>query len=169
MDNNLVGHEIAARFFCGEAGFLEAATPSQLVDAALQIMEHQHQRGTVISLPGQVRKYLRLKIGRLEHEVFAVLLLDGQHRLLAYEEVFRGTIDGCVIYSREVAKIALANNAAAVIVAHNHPSGVAEPSKSDRRMTEKLKEALALIDVQVLDHLVVGGEGVVSFTERGWL
>jgi DNA repair protein RadC len=169
MDADNVGHKIAAKFFRNEAGFLEPATPHQLLEAALKIIGQQLKRETTFVSPRMVHDYMRLKIGQLEHEIFAILLLDTQNRLLAYEEVFRGTIDTCMVHPREVLKIALANNAACVILAHNHPSGMAEPSQNDRRITERLRDALTLVDIRVLDHLVVGGDTVVSFAERGWL
>jgi DNA repair protein RadC len=123
----------------------------------------------VFDSPTAVRDYLRLQLADLGHEVFAVLFLDAQHRLLVYEPLFRGTLTQTSVYPREVLKRALALNAAAVILAHNHPSGVAEPSRADEFLTQQLKNALALIDVRVLDHLVVGRQGTVSFTERGLL
>jgi DNA repair protein RadC len=119
--------------------------------------------------PQAVKQYLRLQLGHLAHEVFAVLFLDHQHRLLAMEEMFRGTLSQTSVYPREVVKRALALNAAAVVLAHNHPSGVAEPSRADEHLTQSLKSALALVDVRVLDHLVVGACDVVSFAERGLL
>jgi DNA repair protein RadC len=161
--------EINATFFRSEAGVLEQATPQQIVEAALVIIGKEFHRETTLSSPRLVQDYMRLKIGRLEHEIFVILLLDAQHRLLTYQEVFRGTIDSCMVHVREVLKIALANNAAEVIFAHNHPSGIAEPSQNDRRITERLRDALALVDIRVIDHLVVGGDTVVSFAERGWL
>ena len=102
-------------------------------------------------------------------EVFACLYLDNRHRVLHFEELFRGTIDGASVHPREVVKAALHRNAAAVILAHNHPSGVAEPSAADRQITERLKSALQLVEIRVLDHLVVGDQDCVSFAERGWL
>ncbi|MCX7661047.1 MAG: DNA repair protein RadC [Caldimonas manganoxidans] len=119
--------------------------------------------------PTQVKDYLRLKLADLPHEVFAVLFLDAQHRLLAMEELFRGTLTQTSVYPREVVKRALALNAAAVMLAHNHPSGVAEPSKADEYLTRTLQSALGLVDVRVLDHFVVAREHVVSFAERGLL
>jgi len=119
--------------------------------------------------PQRVREYLRLQLAHLPHEVFAVLFLDHQHRLLAMEELFRGTLAQTSVYPREVVKRALALNAAAVVLAHNHPSGVAEPSRADEHLTQSLKGALALVDVRVLDHFVVGAAEVVSFAERGLL
>ena len=112
---------------------------------------------------------LPLRIGAHGHEVFAVLFLDPQHKLLLMEEMFRGTLTQASVYPREVVKRALQTNAAAVVFAHNHPSGVAEPSRADEFLTQTLKSALALVDVRVLDHLVVGRSDVVSFAERGLL
>lgn len=123
----------------------------------------------VFDSPQSVRDYLKLQLGELAHEVFAVLFLDAQHRLIAYEPMFRGTLTQTSVYPREVLKRALALNAAAVILAHNHPSGVAEPSRADEFLTQSLKSALAMVDVRVLDHMVVGRGPVVSFAERGLL
>ena len=123
----------------------------------------------VFDSPQSVRDYLKLQLGELGHEVFAVLFLDAQHRLIAYEPMFRGTLTQTSVYPREVLKRALALNAAAVILAHNHPSGVAEPSRADEFLTQSLKSALAMVDVRVLDHMVVGRGPVVSFAERGLL
>ena len=116
-----------------------------------------------------VRDYLRTKIAELEHEVFVTLLLDSQNRLIEYIELFRGTLAQTSVYPREVVKVALSRNAAAMILAHNHPSGVAEPSRADELLTQSLKQALALVDVRVLDHFVVAGAETVSFAERGLL
>jgi DNA repair protein RadC len=117
--------------------------------------------------PQQVKDYLRLAIGRLDHEVFALLFLDAQHRLIRRDDLFRGTLSQTSVYPREVVKRALELNAAAVVLAHNHPSGHAEPSRADEALTQTLRSALALVDVRVLDHLVVGRDAVVSFAERG--
>lgn len=127
------------------------------------------ETGDSLTSPDLVRRYLVAQLRHLNHEVFAVLFLDNQHRLRAFEELFQGTIDGASVYPREVVKRALTHNAAAVILAHNHPSGVAEPSQADRRITTRLREALDLVAVRVLDHMVVGDGEVVSFAERGWL
>ena len=123
----------------------------------------------VFDSPQAVKDYLQLQLASKPHEVFAVLFLDTQHRLLAFEELFRGTLNQASVYPREVVKRALALNAAAAILAHNHPSGVAEPSRSDEALTQALKAALALVDVRVLDHFVVARGSVVSFAERGLL
>ena len=118
--------------------------------------------------PSAVRRLLQARLRDREHETFAALFLDNQHRVIAFDELSQGTIDGASVYPREVIKAALKHGAAAVIFAHNHPSGVAEPSAADRTLTERLKSALAQVDIRVLDHFVVG-EQVVSFAERGWL
>ena len=117
----------------------------------------------------KVKDYVALQLGGRLHEVFAVLFLDGQHRLLRLEELFHGTLSQTSVYPREVVRRALALNAGAVILAHNHPSGVAEPSRADEFLTQTLKSALQLVDVRVLDHLVVGQGQVISFAERGLL
>lgn len=121
----------------------------------------------VLSAPAAVRDWLRLYCANLGHEVFIVMLLDSQNRLIEAHELFRGTLSQTSVYPREVVKFALARNAAAVMFAHNHPSGVAEPSRADELLTQSLKQALALVDVRVLDHFVVAGTSAVSFAERG--
>jgi DNA repair protein RadC len=139
--------------------------------AALEVGQRYLQdalkRGDAMTSPDAVKRYLLARMRGLPHEVFVCLLLDSQHRLITCEELFRGTIDGASVYPREVVKQVLASNAAAVILAHNHPSGVAEPSQADRAITDRLVKALALVDVRVLDHIVVGDTDVVSFAERG--
>lgn len=122
-----------------------------------------------LTSPGAVRDYLRLVLGGREHEVFMALFLDAQNRVLAADEMFRGTLTQTSVYPREVVKAALRHNAAAVIFAHNHPSGVAEPSRADEMLTTALKQALALVDVKVLDHFIVAGASILSFAERGLL
>lgn len=171
--------------FGGIRGLLEAerdlltATPGigiakfAQLQAALELteryLETSFSRGDAISDPGMTRRYLKGKLRGYVQEVFACLFLDNQHRLISYEELFFGTIDGASVHPREVVRRVLRHNAAAVIFAHNHPSGVAEPSQADRRITDRLKSALALVDVRVLDHMVVGDEEVTSFAERGLL
>jgi len=117
--------------------------------------------------PNVVKDYLRLVLGGRQQEVFMVLFLDSQHRLIASEEMFHGTLTQTSVYPREVVKRALIHNAAAVILSHNHPSGLAEPSSADRMLTDALKQALGLVDVRVLDHFVIGEQGALSFAERG--
>lgn len=124
--------------------------------------------GTLDS-PSAVRDYLRLRLAIREHELFIALFLDAQHRLIACEELFRGTLTQTSVYPREVVKVALRYNAGSVIFAHNHPSGVAEPSRADEMLTTALKDALALVDVRIVDHFVVAGTVAVSFAERGLL
>jgi DNA repair protein RadC len=160
----------AARDDCAVPGF-GLAKYAQL-QAALEIsrrhLAEALARRDAIKDPAAVRRLLQARLRDREHETFAALFLDNQHRVIAYDELSQGTIDGASVYPREVIKAALRHGAAAVIFAHNHPSGVAEPSAADRTLTERLKAALAQVDIRVLDHFVVG-EQVVSFAERGWL
>ena len=125
-------------------------------------------RGNALTSPADTRQFLAAHLRDFSHEVFAALFLDQRHRVICYEELFTGTIDGASVHPREVVKKALSYNAAAIIFAHNHPSGVAEPSTADERITRRLKDALSLVDVRVLDHFVVGDD-IVSFAERGLL
>lgn len=137
------------------------------IEQARQILKRRVRKGTVLSSPNQVREYLKHEYGNLEHEIFWVLYLDSQHKILAKEPMFRGTIDGSVVYPREIVKACVQHNAGAVIFAHNHPSGLCEPSSADRRITERLTNALALIDVRVLDHFITGDGESYSFAEAG--
>jgi DNA repair protein RadC len=132
--------------------------------------EKLKEQGPTFASPGGVRDYLRLQLGNLQHEVFVALWLDAQNRLIVAEELFRGTLTQTSVYPREVVKHALRHNAAAVVLAHNHPSGVAEPSRADELLTSELKQVLALVDVRVLDHFIVAGQSPpLSFAERGLL
>ncbi len=126
-------------------------------------------RSDPLTSPEATRRFLQARLRDLPHEVFAALFLDNRHRVIRYEELFRGTIDGASVHPREVVKAALKLNAAALIFAHNHPSGVAEPSHADERLTRRLRDALGLVDIRVLDHVVVGDGQMVSFAERGLL
>ena len=149
-----------------------ASTDDDIIRQALTILEDRAKyaaSGSELSNPQATRDLLRLKLSEHPREVFACLFLDNQHRLISYEELFFGTIDGCSVHPREVVIRALANNAAAVIFAHKHPSGVAEPSQADQQITERLKSALQLVDVRVLDHMIVGDGAITSFAERGLL
>ena len=150
-------------------GEYRLATGDEVLNAARQVLGRRVRRGTSLSSPHVVRDYLRTKLGELEHEVFATLLLDSQNRLIEYIELFRGTLAQTSVYPREVVKVALTRNAAAMIFAHNHPSGVPEPSRADELLTQTLKQALALVEVRVLDHFIVAGADTVSFAERGLL
>ncbi|HHC72615.1 MAG TPA: JAB domain-containing protein [Thiotrichales bacterium] len=127
------------------------------------------RRGDALESPEQTRRFLSAQLRHHPHELFACIFLDNRHRVIAFETLFRGTIDGATVHPREVVKRALAHNAAALILAHNHPSGVAEPSSADTRITRRLKESLALVDVRVLDHIVVGDGEMASLAERGLL
>ncbi len=140
-----------------------------VIELARRALKEEVRRERLLDSPPKVREYLRLRIGQLGHEVFAALFLDAQNRLIDDEELFRGTLTQTSVYPREVVKRALQHNAAAVILAHNHPSGVAEPSRADELLTRALRDALALVDVRVLDHVIVAGASSVSFAERGLL
>ena len=151
---------------------LGAAKTAQLVavtELARRSLGEELASGTALTSPGAVRDYLRLALGGREHEVFLCLWLDAQHRVTRCQEMFRGTLTQTSVYPREIVKAALAANAAAVIFAHNHPSGVAQPSKADELLTRELKDALALVEVKVLDHFIVAGHQALSFAERGLL
>lgn len=143
------------------------------LQAALELTRRHYQQlmttGCTLSNPNATRDYLRMRLRDLPHEVFAAIYLDNRHRVIKYAELFRGTIDEATVHPREVVKQALSYNAAAVVLCHNHPSGVAEPSQADELMTRRLKEALALVNIRVIDHLIVGDGRVESFAERGLL
>lgn len=150
----------------GESKFVQLQAIFEMSRRAL--LEQMQQRD-ILTSPQAVRQYLSLKIGALPREVFMVIFLDAQHRVLAVEELFSGTLMQTSVYPREVVKRSLHHNAAAVIFAHNHPSGVPEPSQADESLTEALKAALNLVDIRVLDHFIVAGNQVLSFAERGLL
>ena len=138
------------------------------IKAALDILNARLKNDNfTITSPGDTKNFLALKMSHLEHEVFSVMLLSNRHQMIKYVELFRGTIDGASVYPREVLKLALKHNAAALIVAHNHPSGVAEPSQSDLNITKRLKDALAMVDIRLLDHFIVGHNSTLSLAERG--
>jgi len=148
---------------------LRDLTAAEIIHTAKNLLAKQFQRDTVISSPADSRDYLVSQLADLEHEVFACLFLDNRHRVISFDQLFTGTIDGASVHPREVVKKALKHNAAAVILTHNHPSGIPEPSQADQSLTRRLKDALVLVDVRVLDHIVVGGTDTVSFAERGFL
>jgi DNA repair protein RadC len=148
----------------GEAKYVQLMAVHELAKRALN---EDIRRDSPLNSPSKVRDYLRLRLGHLPHEVFFGMFLDAQNRLLASEELCRGTLTQTSVYPREIVKRALALNAAAVVFAHNHPSGVAEPSRADELLTRALKEALQLVDVRVLDHLIVAHGDIMSFAERG--
>ena len=139
------------------------------VELSSRVSAQNLKRGKILSDPDLTRDYLMRQLRDRAYEVFEILFLDSQHRVIQFVELFRGTIDSASVYPRDVVGLVLEKKAAAVIVCHNHPSGVAEPSQADRRITERLKCALATIDVSLLDHMVVGDREIVSFAERGWI
>lgn len=154
--------------FCDYKGLGPAkfAQLQAVLEMARRHLGESLKRGQSLTSPQQTRQYLQTLLRDYEQEVFACLMLDNKHRMIVFRELFRGSINSASVYPREVVKQALADNAAAVILAHNHPSGIAEPSQSDIHITERLKQALELVDIRVLDHLVIGDE-VVCFSERG--
>lgn len=155
--------------FTRVGGFFRPATDEEIIEAARQALDAKIKRQGNITSPADAKAFVALRLGNLPHEVFAVIFVDAQHRIIEFREMFRGTLTMASVFPREVVKEALHLNAAAVFLAHNHPSGVAEPSRADESLTGVLKSALGLVDVRVLDHLVVGGGQVVSFAERGLL
>ncbi len=161
------GHE--AFCACPGLGNAKYAQLQAVLEMAQRHLQHALERGEALTSPDLTRRFLAARLRHRPHEVFACLFLDNRHRVLRFDELFRGTIDAASVYPREVVKQALACNAAAVILAHNHPSGVAEPSHADCQITRRLQDALALVDIRVLDHLVVGDGETVSFAERGLL
>ena len=170
----LIGVRQARRVYRGELQplFSEGTAPAKLLVArelVRRLLTEELRRGCALTSPGAVRDYLRLILGDREHEVFICIWLDAQHRVIKTEEAFKGTLTHTSVYPREIVKSALAANAAAVLFAHNHPSGVAQPSQSDELLTRNLKEALALVEVKVLDHFIVAGRQAISFAERGLL
>jgi len=150
-------------------GTAKAAQLVAVLEIARRALGETLRRTDALTTPAVVRDYLRLALAGREHEVFVVLFLDAQHRVLGVEELFRGTLTQTSVYPREVVKAALRANAAAVIFAHNHPSGVAQPSRADELLTRQLREALTLVEVRVLDHFIVAGTQTLSFAERGLL
>ena len=151
--------------------FNREVTGSELLDIATCVLEKRAKSyGIFFENAKKVSKYLRMQLGHHEREVFACLFLNNKHKLISYEEMFFGTIDTAVVHPREIVKKALLLNASAVVLAHNHPSGSIEPSKSDQQITKKIKEALALVDVRILDHIIVSCDSKsCSFAERGML
>ncbi len=158
----------SATDFCKHRG-LGMAKYAQLqavLEIATRHLSEQLERQDCLTSPAQTTNYLRARLRDYDYEVFACLMLDNRNRVIAFREMFRGTVDAASVYPREVVKQALADNAAAIILAHNHPSGVSEPSQADIRITERLKKALQLVDIRVLDHIIVG-DRVTSFSEKG--
>ncbi len=179
MARDLLGHfgglrallKASQSDFCAEKGLGQAkyAQLQAVLEMARRHLAEELPERDVLNDPRAARDYLRSRLRDLPHEVFAILFLDTRHRVIAFEELARGSLDGAAVYPREVLKAVLKHNAAAVILAHNHPSGISEPSAADRALTAQLKAALAAVDVRVLDHLVIGEGAPASFAERGWL
>lgn len=165
----LLAADLTALLAVRGLGTAKAAQFAAVLELARRSLREELKSGTALASPGAVRDYLRLALSGRPHEVFVCIYLDAQHRVTATEELFRGTLTQTSVYPREVVKAALAANAAAVIFAHNHPSGVAQPSQADELLTRQLKEALALVEVKVLDHFIVAGNQALSFAERGLL
>ncbi|WP_432697021.1 RadC family protein [Marinobacterium sp. YM272] len=158
--------EFCAALGLGDAKYVQLQA---VMEMSRRHLEAQLQRGSALESPQAVRRYLAAQLRHENREVFACLLLDNRHRVIRFEPLFFGTINAASVYPREVVSLALRHQAAAMILAHNHPSGVAEPSQADRQITDRLIDALALVEVRVLDHLVVGDGESVSFAERGWI
>lgn len=159
-----------ARDILGHYHLTPTTTEDEILRAAEDILTRRFQRGEAITDPAAAGRILKMRLAHIDHEVFSVIFVDTRHQVLAIEDLFHGTIDGCEVHPRVVAKRALELNAAAVILGHQHPSGNPEPSTADRTITARLKEALALIEVRLLDHFVVGGASQpVSLAARGWV
>ncbi len=163
--------ECERRHLCAVRGFGPAkyVVLQACLEVGRRYLEARMRRAGPLASPADTRRFLLARLRDYDHEVFACLFLDNRHRVIHFEELFHGTIDGASVHPREIVKRALAHNAAALIVAHNHPSGVAEPSQADRSLTRRLVEAVGLVGVRLLDHVVVGDGAVVSFAERGWV
>lgn len=159
-----IGHRRLSRQL---ASVLASQEANDVIGTALHILSERARYQSALSSPGSVRDYLRIALAGKEREEFWCTYLDAQNRVIAFESLFAGTLTQTSVYPREVVKSSLAHNAAAVIFAHNHPSGVAEPSRADEALTQSLKQALALVDIRVLDHFVVAAGGAISFAERG--
>ena len=161
IDSSLLVRDVASSY--------RPAEPAEVLQAALRVLAGQLRGTEMLSSPQAVRDFLRIKLGTLEHEVFAVIHLDAQHRVIAYVEMFRGTVTQTSVYPREVVRDALLRNSCALVLVHNHPSGAARPSRADEVLTQTLKQAAALVDVRVLDHFIVAGDSVNSMAECGLL
>ena len=164
-----VGAQPGALMVCDGAGVYRPASADEVLRQARRVLSRRVRRGVVFESPAMVKEFLTLQLGALDHEVFAVIFVDARHRLLSFQQMFRGTLTQTSVYPREVVKEALALNASAVFLAHNHPSGFVEPSRADEMLTSTLKTSLAMVDVPVLDHIIVAGDASLSFAERGLL
>jgi DNA repair protein RadC len=167
--SGLLGADLPRLLRVRGLGMAKAVQFAAAIELARRSLREGLESGSALTSPGAVRDYLRLALSTRNHEVFVVLFLDAQHRVMRIAELFRGSLTQTSVYPREVVKAALAANAAAVIFAHNHPSGVAQPSQADELLTRQLRDALALVEVRVLDHFIVAGNQTLSFAERGLL
>ena len=174
--DKLIGVEQTRQFYSGSlvslfdptsAGNMQPEKCGVALELVKRWLGEEIQHGDMLNSPGAVRDYLKIHFNRRESESFVAVFLDAQHQVIVVDELFQGTLTQTSVYPREVVKAALKCNAAAVLFAHNHPSGVAEPSQSDRMLTDALKQALSLVDVRALDHFIVAGTSVLSFAERG--
>ncbi len=157
------------RFHSLTPASLSSAEQSSVVALALKVLSGRFRRGRTVNAPQDIQQFLRLKLSGRRNEVFGVIFLDARHRLIRMAELFHGTVDGAAVYPRVVVQKALDNNAAAVILVHNHPSQNCSPSEADRGITLKLGRALALVDIRLVDHLVVTDSSFVSLADRGWI
>lgn len=162
-------HKLKASDTTGTYLFESPVTENDILLMAKRLASLRLRKGCALTSPKEVFSHLQALLADYEHEVFALLMLDSRHRVIAFEELFKGTLDGASVYPREVVKLALEQNAAAMILVHNHPSGVPEPSQADRTLTKKLQDALNLVGVRTLDHIVVRQEDCVSLAKRGYL
>lgn len=162
-------HKLKASDSTGTYLVESPVTETDILLMAQQLANLRLRRGRALTSPREVFNHLQTLLAEYEHEIFALLMLDSKHRVIGFHKLFRGTLDGANVYPREVVKLALEHNAAAMILVHNHPSGDPEPSLADRNLTQKLKETLDLVGVRILDHIVVGQEGCVSLAEQGFL
>jgi DNA repair protein RadC len=156
-------------FYHGTDGTVERATSAQILAAAREVLAHRVRRGALLQSPKQVGEYLSTRLGDLDYEIFGLILVDQRHRVIECIDLFRGTLSGASVHPREVVKLALLKGAAACLAYHNHPSGVQDQSQADELITERLRAALALVDVRLIDHVIVTGTGILSFAERGLL
>ena len=162
-------HKLKASDTTGTYLVESPVTENDILLMARQLASLRLRKGRALTSPKEVFSHLQALLADYEHEVFALLMLDSRHRVIAFEELFRGTLDGASVYPREVVKLALEHNAAAIILVHNHPSGDPEPSQADRSLTIRLRDALNLIGVRTLDHIIVSREGCASLAEQGYL
>ncbi|WP_223511349.1 JAB domain-containing protein [Pseudomonas sp. GL-B-19] len=162
-------HKLKASDIAGQYHIDSPVSESDILRMAQQLARQRLAKGRLLTTPSQVISHLQVLLQHYEHEVFALLLLDSKHRVLGFHELFRGTLNEASVHPREVVKLVLAHNAAAVVLVHNHPSGDPAPSQADRQLTQALKAALTLVGTRTLDHVVVGLEGCVSFAEIGYL